>query len=431
MGKVKQESKMDKATIKDLNFDTKNANKHTERGMRLLEKSLSKLGAGRSILLDKDNNIIAGNGVIEVAGQIGLENIKIIETDGNEIIAVKRKDVSLNSKKGRELALADNQTAKVGIDFDFEVIDDLSNEFDLNLKEWEFEPLVFDNKLEASEDDYEVTDTEAITTNIVLGDLVEFKKDSQTLHRLMCGDSTDTEQVAKLMNGNKADMVFTSPPYNQGGGGMKYDYNGDVKKLYQQKTDKKTDKEYFDFCISILNQISNIVKNSAAVFWNVAYNANARSDYGKIVFSDYNPFSVQETIVWDKTHAFPTASKGILSRRCELVFLMSKEKYFTNQGENEVIDNLWVVNSNGSQHELHKACYPIGLPTKGINLCSKQGDIIYEPFTGTGTTMVAAHQLQRKCYGMEIDPIYCQVIIDRMLQLDSNLEVNINGEQYK
>jgi hypothetical protein len=155
MGKMKQESKMDKATIKDLNFDTKNANKHTEKGMRLLEKSLSKLGAGRSILLDKDNNIIAGNGVIEVAGQIGLENIKIIETDGNEIIAVKRNDVSINSKKGRELALADNQTAKVGIDFDFEVIDDLSNEFDLNLKEWEFEPLVFNNKLEASEDDYE------------------------------------------------------------------------------------------------------------------------------------------------------------------------------------------------------------------------------------------------------------------------------------
>jgi hypothetical protein len=155
MGKMKQESKMDKATIKDLNFDTKNANKHTEKGMRLLEKSLSKLGAGRSILLDKDNNIIAGNGVIEVAGQIGLENIKIIETDGNEIIAVKRKDVSLNSKKGRELALADNQTAKVGIDFDFEVIDNLANEFDLNLKEWEFEPLVFDNKLEASEDDFE------------------------------------------------------------------------------------------------------------------------------------------------------------------------------------------------------------------------------------------------------------------------------------
>jgi hypothetical protein len=155
MSKVKQESKMDKATIKDLNFDTKNANKHTEKGMRLLEKSLSKLGAGRSILLDKDNNIIAGNGVIEVAGQIGLENIKIIETDGNEIIAVKRNDVSLNSKKGRELALADNQTAKVGIDFDFEVIDDLANEFDLNLQEWEFAPLVFDTKLEASEDDYE------------------------------------------------------------------------------------------------------------------------------------------------------------------------------------------------------------------------------------------------------------------------------------
>jgi len=134
-----------KVTIKDLKFDTKNANKHSEKGLSLLEKSLSKLGAGRSILLDKDNNIIAGNGVVEVAGQIGLENVRIIETDGNEIIAVKRKDVSINSKKGRELALADNQTAKEGIVFDFDVINDLAIEFDINLQDWKLQPIEFDS----------------------------------------------------------------------------------------------------------------------------------------------------------------------------------------------------------------------------------------------------------------------------------------------
>jgi len=125
--------------INELNFDNHNANKHTQKGLRLLEKSLSKLGAGRSILIDKDNNIIAGNGVVEVAGQIGLDKIKVIETDGTELIAVKRKDVSINSKKGRELAIADNQTAKIGIEFDMDVLNEISDEFALDLGDWELD----------------------------------------------------------------------------------------------------------------------------------------------------------------------------------------------------------------------------------------------------------------------------------------------------
>jgi len=125
--------------INELNFDNHNANKHTQKGLRLLEKSLSKLGAGRSILIDKDNNIIAGNGVVEVAGQIGLDKIKVIETDGTELIAVKRKDVSINSKKGRELAIADNQTAKTSIDFDMDVLNEISDEFALDLGDWELD----------------------------------------------------------------------------------------------------------------------------------------------------------------------------------------------------------------------------------------------------------------------------------------------------
>jgi len=125
--------------INELNFDNHNANKHTQKGLRLLEKSLSKLGAGRSILIDKDNNIIAGNGVVEVAGQIGLDKIKVIETDGTELIAVKRKDVSINSKKGRELAIADNQTAKTSIDFDMDVLNEISDAFALDLGDWELD----------------------------------------------------------------------------------------------------------------------------------------------------------------------------------------------------------------------------------------------------------------------------------------------------
>lgn len=114
-------------TIKDLKFDDKNFNKHTEFGMSLLEKSLRENGAGRSILLDKDNNIIAGNGIVEAAGQIGLEKVKIVEATGDEIIAVKRTDISLNSHKGREMALADNATASADLEWDKDAIAD---EFD-------------------------------------------------------------------------------------------------------------------------------------------------------------------------------------------------------------------------------------------------------------------------------------------------------------
>ena len=93
-------------TISDLKFDDKNFNEHTEFGMSLLEKSLHDYGAGRSILIDKDNNIIAGNGIVEAAAQAGIEKVRIVETKGDEIVAVKRTDVELNTEFGRGMAFA-------------------------------------------------------------------------------------------------------------------------------------------------------------------------------------------------------------------------------------------------------------------------------------------------------------------------------------
>ena len=123
--------------ISELKFDDKNFNKHTEYGMSLLEKSLRENGAGRSILIDKDNNIIAGNGIIEDDGYVGLEKVKIVETTGDEIVAVKRTDISLNSEKGRTMALADNATASVDLDWDKET---LKTEFDdEDLQRWGIE----------------------------------------------------------------------------------------------------------------------------------------------------------------------------------------------------------------------------------------------------------------------------------------------------
>ena len=143
------------AKISDLVFDDKNFNKHTEYGMSLIEKSIRNNGAGRSILIDKNNRIIAGNGVTEIAGQIGLDDVQIVETDGTKIIAVKRTDIDLDSKQGREMALADNATAAVDLEWDADAIADVSAEFDLDAGEWgvnlDFMPLDVDGEDEENE----------------------------------------------------------------------------------------------------------------------------------------------------------------------------------------------------------------------------------------------------------------------------------------
>jgi site-specific DNA-methyltransferase (adenine-specific) len=381
-------------------------------------ESFEQMLEARPIVTDEDGVILGGNMRYEALKALGYKEIPA---------AWVKTLTGLTDEQKREFLIKDN------VGFGAWDWDTLANEWESELlTDWGLDVPVMEyeeqTELEAKEDDYQAPENMKI--DVMQGDLIEFKTTDGRTHRLLCGDSTNSDDVEKLMNGEKADICFTSPPYNQGNGGMKYDYKK-LNKFYEEKTDKKTKKEYFEFCISVLNNISTIIKNNAAVFWNVCYNANSRDDYGKIVFSKLNPFKVYESIIWDKIHGFPTASKGILSRTCEFIFLMSKDKYFTNQGENEPIHNVWRISSNGAQHQNHKACYPVELVTKGINLASKEKDIIFDPFTGSGSTLVAAHQLKRTCYGLELEPKYCQVIIDRMQKLDNSIKVTINGKAYE
>jgi hypothetical protein len=129
-------AKIIETNIEHLIPDSMNFNKGTEYGQHLIEESLRRFGAGRSILLDKNNRIIAGNKTIENAAIVGLDNVVIVETDGNQIVAVKRKDIDLDSVKGRELALADNATSKVNIAWDEAEIEKAVNEFGIEPEAW-------------------------------------------------------------------------------------------------------------------------------------------------------------------------------------------------------------------------------------------------------------------------------------------------------
>jgi DNA modification methylase len=275
-------------------------------------------------------------------------------------------------------------------------------------------PINLETLLEAVEDDFEVPDQ--IETDIVLGDLFEIGE-----HRLLCGDSTDSDAVAKLMDGKKADMSFTSPPYNantKAGQGDIFNKKKSVKLYDEGYSDNLDSNSYIDFVVSVLDNC--FLFTDGFIFWNVSYNANSRFEYIKQI-NKHLDFLIEQ-ICWKKSSTIPF--KGSLMRDWEPIYVFSTNG--NKLGLKKVVSNHWEVSNTGSQQENHKACFPIELPFKAIELINKC-DLVFDPFTGSGTTMVASHQLKRKCYGMELDPKYCQVIIDRMKKLDSTLIIKKNG----
>lgn len=140
-------TKIQETTIDKLAQDDKNFNKGTQFGEHLMDESISKFGLGRSILIDKNNRIIAGNKTAQKAGELGFERVVVVETDGNTMVAVKRTDIDLDSAQGRELALADNATSKANLAWDEETLKDVMAEYEEFIPEqWGVEGVEFDAK---------------------------------------------------------------------------------------------------------------------------------------------------------------------------------------------------------------------------------------------------------------------------------------------
>lgn len=147
-------TKIKEGKIADLIQDDRNLNKGTEEGRRLIEKSLRKFGAGRSVLIDKNNRIIAGNKTHENAEAIGMDDVIIVETDGRKLVAVKRTDIDLDSPEGREMALADNATVKVDLEWDTEQLNSVADDFNIDTEEWGFAELKLTDDKDKLSDQY-------------------------------------------------------------------------------------------------------------------------------------------------------------------------------------------------------------------------------------------------------------------------------------
>jgi DNA modification methylase len=382
----------------------------SDESMGRLTKSLAEFGNIQPITWNaRTGNVVGGH-----------QRLKVYQAMGKTEVEVWAVDLSEQKEKAANIALN-----KLSGEFDMPMLKDILEEIDTGDLDMEVTGFAMDEIAEMMESVHPIEEDEVpevpVDAITKLGDLWLLGE-----HRVLCGDSTSEADVSRLMNGKQWDIIATSPPYNQG------ESNGDLlhtkglgvgKKqasLYTDKnSDNRTSKEYYDFCINILTTANNFKNQKLhSVCWNVAYNSKSRDDYGKIVFSELNPFRVKETIIWDKTHSINLPQIGIYSRKCEFIFVMSSnEKYKTSQQYNDCRWNYWQIKSAGSQITgekiEHRAAFPIGLAVNIIKDFSIQNDLVYEPFCGSGTTIIAAEQLGRKCYGMEISPNYCDVIVKR------------------
>lgn len=296
--------------------------------------------------------------------------------------------------------------------------DMLANEWDMeDLKDWGVDvPVDWGNdaeskemEKEAEEDDFD-EEKDAVEPICRRGDIWMLGQ-----HTLMCGDSTSEEDVARLMNGEKADVCFSSPPYNAGttatesAMGKKTKYNGN--------DDNKTHSEYLKF----LNQYIQIaLKNSTYVFVNVQSISNNKIALIEVLYDNKEKYA--DTIIWDKIHGQPAMAENVMNSVFEYIHIFSEK---ANRAIGTIkfrgtIDNVIHLSAQRKNEysKIHNATFSVEFASYFVKNFAKNS--VLDLFGGTGTTLIACEQLDRKCYMMELDPHYCDVIIARWEKLTGN-----------
>lgn len=389
---------MERRPLKTLKANPNNPRVIRDEKFKKLVKSIKEFPEmleARPVVVNPDMVVLGGNMRLKALREAGVEEAPVYIASWDEV-------------KQRQFIIKDN----VGFgEWDW---DALANEWnEEELQDWGLDIPGFEEMqevLEAEEDDFDVPDE--IKTDIVPGDLFEIGE-----HRLLCGDSTDSDQVAKLMDGEKADMVFTDPPY-----GMFLDTNYDqmfANDKSHRKTNARFDKvigDNEDFAPELINTIFACFSDVKEIFiWGADY------------FAELIPNRTEGSwVVWDKR--CEENMDKVSGNTFELCWSKNKHKRL-------VARILWSGHHGMQKDDTKKRIHPTQKPSElarwFFNQWGSDGDRIADLFLGSGSTMVAAHQLGRKCYGMELDPKYCQVIVDRMHKLDPSLQIKRNGQPYE
>lgn len=353
--------------------------------------SLKEFGFRQPIVVDKDGVIVCGHTRYKAAQKLGLTKVPVHVA----------KDLS--SEQIRAYRIADNKTSDLS-DWDYDILPIELSElqdagFDLGsigFDETELAKLLNTEPTQGLTDDDAVPDppAEPITQPgdlWLLGD-----------HRLLCGDSTNPEDVARLMHGQKADMVFTDPPYN-------VNYQGGTEDELTIQNDAMSDDDYIAFMDAFFTQFRESVKNTASLY---ICHASAWQLETELALRRAG-FKVRNPIIWAKNCGVFGFARYKFQH--EPIF------YAHVKGESDLWygdltqTTVW-QEKKPAANRLHPTMKPVEIVQRAVVNSSKLGDLILDLFMGSGTTLIAAQTLDRRCYGMEIDPVYADVVVQRWEQ---------------
>lgn len=365
--------------VKDLKLNDRNPRKN-DAAVEVVAKSIEKYGFKNPCIIDKDNVVWCGNTRLKAARRLGIEEVPCIVVE------------DLTEEQIREYALLDNKTNEIA-EWDYDLLAEELQELDLADFELDWGVNCDVQEKEAEEDNYEIPDE--IEPRVKSGELWQLGR-----HRLMCGDSTQSEDVEKLMNGNKADMVFTDPPYNlETKGGCK----GEIGKALKKQG----------------NDIEFIADFNPTEFLRIMpsfFDKNKLNSYifcNKELLPTYLNWAVENkysfnVLVWKKPNAIPIGD----SHRPDIEYLLFfRKNAIWNNGLKDVNYSRCLEFSR--ETGLHPTMKPIKLITNELEISSNKNSIVLDFFGGSGSTLIACEQLNRNCYMMELDEHYCDVIIDR------------------
>ena len=387
------ELKIEYLPIKALKPYEKNTRKHQKKDVDNIARSIEKYGMCDAIGIWSDKNIIVeGHGRMLACKQLGMTEVPCVRLD------------HLTDEQRREYAIAHNATAELS-EWDLDILPDELAELDLSDFDFYFGIEDEEEETEIVEDEAPEVDEESQPI-AKLGDIWQLGR-----HRLMCGDSTDKATVELLMDGKKADMVFTDPPYGVSyTGGLQFK-NGTVEKNNREMI-KNDDVDIYEDVFRILSAFSN----GACYVWFADTKAatlyNAAEKYGEI----------HALIIWVKNGGYGALNANYKQKHEPCLYWKPKHATLNFCGDTTET-TVWQINKDGV-NEFHPTQKPIALPSKAIQ--NHNAETVLDLFGGSGSTLIACEQLDRTCYMMELDPKYCDVIIKRWETLTGEKAVLIN-----
>lgn len=370
-----------------------------DKAVDAVAASIKEFGFKVPIVVDKNNVIVAGHTRLKAAQKLGLEEIPVIVAD------------DLTEEQIKAFRLADNKVGEIA-EWDFEKLEmELKNiemdmsEFNFDMKELTKE---FDKNKEVTEDDFDIDKAveEIDVPTSKRGDVFQLGN-----HRLMVGDSTSKEDVEKLMNGKKADCVVTDPPYNVA-------YEGSTKDKLTIMNDKMSPEQFKEFLTEAFRRLHEILKDGGAFYiWHAS-----REQVNFETALNEAGLTVRQQLIWNKNSM--TLGRQDYQWKHEPCLYGWKDGASHNWYSDRSQTTVMCFNKPNRNGE-HPTMKPVELIGYQISNSSKENDIVTDLFGGSGTTIIACEQLDRRCYTMELDPKYCDVIIKRWEMLTGKKAVKL------